>query len=445
MLGRRPHNPADPLWRTFGVIAAKRYFALVHRSFARGAPGLSTSAMSAPLEQMAADPPPGSVEPSSPVAQVPPGELGRPVLPELERGPYVRGGRASGTARGRKKMASDDGDRGMPEERGLGGSVGGAPSTDRRRRGPPAVPTVTVAVPVLDAEAVLDQCLSALEGQDYPAIVEVLVVDGGSMDRTRTIAATHEGIRIVDNPRRSRPAAMNVALREARGEIVVRVDARAVVRRDYVARCVDALARSGATIVGGPMLLAAQTRVERGIAAAMTSRLGGGPAEFRRQPCSPRFVDTVYLGAFHRDVVAGLGGYDEEFGGNEDAELAFRARSAGGVYLDPAIVSTYAVRDGLAALASQYYRYGRARAGTVRKHPSSLSPRQAAVPLLLLALASPWRRPALLAYLASVAGRASLELGRDPAAALSMAAALPTMHGAWGIGFVRGMLAPRRR
>ncbi len=312
----------------------------------------------------------------------------------------------------------------------------------RPRRGE-ELPSVTVALPVLDEEERIERCLSAIDAQDYPRLCEVLVVDGGSRDRTRELAAGHPRVRIVDNPRRIRPAAMNVALAEAAGEVVVRVDARTLIAPDYVARCVEALRSSGATIVGGPMRIEGATAFERGVVAAMTSRIGGGPAEFRRASGAPRFVDTVYLGAFYKDELVALGGYDEHFGGNEDAELAYRARGAGGVWLDPEIRSGYAVRGGLRALASQYYRYGRARAGTIRKHPSSLAPRQLAVPALMLGLLSPWRRKVLGAYLALVTGRALYEVRRDPPAAPAMAVALPTMHFSWGAGFLRGLLRSR--
>jgi len=124
-------------------------------------------------------------------------------------------------------------------------------------------------------------------------------------------------------------------------------------------------------MVGGPMRFSAATPAERGIRAAMTSRLGAGPAQFRREHGTGRFVDTVYLGAYRLDTVRRLGGYDQLFGGNEDAELAFRAQAAGGVYLDPAIISTYAVREGFRPLWAQFRRYGTARAITIRKHPRS--------------------------------------------------------------------------
>lgn len=301
-------------------------------------------------------------------------------------------------------------------------------------------PSVSVIIPVFNEEAMLAGCLESVEAQDYPAIQEVVVADGGSTDATRKVAARFSRVKVVDNPRRNRPAGLNVALAAATGEVVVRVDARTRLAPDYVSRCVAALERSGAALVGGPMRFSASTPRERGIAAAMMSRLGAGPAEFRRLGGEPRYVDTIYLGAFRREVVADLGGYDERSGGNEDAELAYRAQKAGGVYLDPSIVSTYLAREGIGPLARQFYRYGQNRARTMRKHPQSISSRQLAVPALLVGLASPWRRTVAACYLAVVAGRAALEAFSDPAAAPFMAAALPVMHFSWGVGFSRSML-----
>ena len=220
------------------------------------------------------------------------------------------------------------------------------------------------------------------------------------------------------------------------------------IETDYVERCVEALERSAAAIVGGPLLLAAATPKERAIEAAMTSpRLGAAPAEFRRRGGEPRFVDTVYLGAYRVDTVRRLGCYDESFGGNEDAELAWRAQSAGGVYLDPAIRSTYAVREGLGPLWRQFRRYGKARAKTMRKHPTSVTPRQLAVPALVATLLSTWRRPLFAAYVAMILARAA---SNDKAASWRSTPRsrrrLSTMHrahgncwGSWRDSFAQGI------
>lgn len=300
-------------------------------------------------------------------------------------------------------------------------------------------PTVSVVVPVRDAGAQLGPCLDAIAAQSYAGELEVIVVDGDSSDGSRALASARDGIVVLDNPKRSRPAGMNVGIAGAHGEIIVRVDARTIVEPDYVRRCVEALEVSRAAMVGGPMRLGATTAAERGIAAAMSSRIGGGPARFRRGDPSPGFTDTVYLGAYRRDVVLALGGYDEDFGGNEDAELAVRAQAAGGVYLDPAIRSSYAVRPALAEVFGQYRRYGSARAGTMRKHPGSISGRQLAVPALVLGLISPWRRAVLGGYLLAIAGRTLALAARDPAAAPSFAMAIPVMHLGWASGLWRGL------
>lgn len=305
-------------------------------------------------------------------------------------------------------------------------------------------PTVSVIMPVLNEARMLEACLTSVIEQDYPSVQEIVIADGGSTDRTREIASSFPRVVLVDNPRRSRPAGLNVALAHARGEIVVRVDARTRLAPDYVTRCVVALESSGAALVGGPMRFSCNNARERGIAAAMMSRVGAGPAEFRRLSGRARFVDTVYLGAYRRDTILGLGGYDEWSGGNEDAELAYRAQKAGGVYLDPAIVSAYAIREGLQPLARQFYRYGRNRARTIRKHPRALSPRQLAVPALLVGLLSPWRLVVLGAYLSLIGGRGALEAIRDPAASPTLMMSLPTMHASWGAGFIRGLLVPPR-
>ena len=169
----------------------------------------------------------------------------------------------------------------------------------------------------------------------------------------------------------------------------MRVDAAPRSLPDYVERCVAALERSGAAIVGGQMRYEAHDARQRGIVAAMTSRLGAGPAAFRREGGEPRYVDTVYLGAFRASTIRDMGGYDEWSGGNEDAELAWRAQHFGGVYLDPSIKSYYLGRDGLEPLARQFYRYGHNRARTIRKHPGSLAWRQLAVPSLFVRLCQP--------------------------------------------------------
>jgi succinoglycan biosynthesis protein ExoA len=296
---------------------------------------------------------------------------------------------------------------------------------------------VTVAIPVLNEGAHIDACLAAIAAQTYP-VAEVLVADGGSTDDTRQRAAAHPGVRVLDNPRRMQSAGLNVALAEAKGDVFVRVDGHCVVASDYVERCVDALDRTGAAMVGGAMRPEGEGWFQRGVATAMTSRLGAGPAHFHAGTTS-RWVDTVYLGAFRTEVARTLGGYAEDVGVNEDAELAYRMRQAGGVWFESTVRSSYTPRASVRAVVRQFYRYGRSRAATVRKHPESLAPRQLAPAALVLSVGTPWRRRVLTAYGLGVAGRSVAELPRDPGAAAALAVVLPAMHVSWGVGFLEGL------
>jgi glycosyltransferase involved in cell wall biosynthesis len=318
-----------------------------------------------------------------------------------------------------------------------------APEPDRREtldKSAFPLPGVTIALPVLNEATHIDRCLRAVAEQTYPRIVEILVVDGGSDDATREIAAKFPHVRVVHNPGRRQSSGLNLALAQARGDVLVRVDGRTVIAPDYVDQCIAALTRSGAALVGGPIEPLGTTWVERAVAAALTSTLGAGPARFRNAQSSADWTDIVYLGAARVDVLRRLGGYDEDFATNEDGELLHRLGDDGGVWFDPAIRSTYRPRSTFVGFMRQYYLYGTGRAATVRKYPDSLRVRQLAAPLLVLGLLSPWRRRVALAYLAVVAVGAGTEVRRDPATAAGLAVALPVMHLAWGSGFLVGTL-----
>lgn len=305
-------------------------------------------------------------------------------------------------------------------------------------------PTVTVAIPVLNEAGHIDVCLDAVEAQTYGRIVEVLVIDGGSTDGTQSLVAQRPGVRMLTNPRRIQAAALNIALAAAKGEVFVRVDGHCEIAPDYVERCVDALELTGAAMVGGAMTPVAAGAVQRGIAAAMASKLGAGPARFHSGGPSCQ-VDTVYLGAFATEQARNVGGYAEDVGVNEDAEFAIRMRQRGAIWFDDTIHSTYVPRSTLRAVGRQFYRYGRSRAATVRKHPRSIAARQLVAPLLIVGLLSPRRRLVAGTYITLVIVRSGCEVAKDPAAGPAMAAALPTMHLSWGLGFLSGLLGLRRK
>ena len=305
------------------------------------------------------------------------------------------------------------------------------------------LPTVTVAVPVLNEAAHIQACLESIADQTYPAIAEVLVIDGGSDDDTRSLASAFPRVRLLENPRRIQAAALNLAIDQSHGEVLVRVDGHCRLAPDYVQRCVEALAGTGAAMVGGAMAPVGEGWIGKGIAAALSSRLGAGPARFHTGGASG-FVDTVYLGAFRPQLAREAGGYAEDMACNEDAEFAVRMRPHGGIWFDPRISSTYTPRRDLRQLARQFYRYGKGRAETVRRHPASLSPRQLAAPVLVLGLFSPWRLGVLGAYTLLVGSRSLLRIRHDRRSVLGFLLAMPAMHLPWGAGFLLGLMRPSR-
>jgi cellulose synthase/poly-beta-1,6-N-acetylglucosamine synthase-like glycosyltransferase len=234
-------------------------------------------------------------------------------------------------------------------------------------------------------------CLKSILANEYPQDrLEILVVDGMSRDGSREIVqayvASHPNVRLLDNRERIVSSALNVGIREARGEIIVRMDAHAVCARDYVRACVRLLETTEAASVGGVQRAVGTDYMSEAVAIAMKSPFGVGNAAFRHAGRNT-WVDTVYLGAWHRSTLERLGGFDEGWVVNQDYELNVRLRQAGGkILLAPDVRCWYHVRPTLGALARQWLRYGFWRVKTLVAYPDSLQWRQLAPPALVLAL-----------------------------------------------------------
>jgi succinoglycan biosynthesis protein ExoA len=307
---------------------------------------------------------------------------------------------------------------------------------------------VSVIVPARNEEEHIEACVHSILDQHVDGGLEVIVADGNSRDRTAALAR-RAGAVVVDNANGSTPAGLNAALARCRGDVVVRFDAHAEMCSGYVAACLRALDREGGrACVGGWRRVAARGPWGRATAAALASRFGVGNPGLWRPPSPgerPHEVDTVALGCWRADQLRAIGGWDERYLRNQDFELNHRLRRAGGrVVFDPQISSIYKPRESPAAIARQYWQYGRFKALLLAEEPRSLRPRQLA-PIGLLAAAmlavAPGRvRPAarlgLAGYTATLVGVAA----RTPAG-WRTAAVFVTMHAAWGAGLVAGIAA----
>ncbi len=314
-------------------------------------------------------------------------------------------------------------------------------------------PFVTVAIPCLDEEDFIEECIACVLRQDYPSDrIEVIVADGGSGDHTRRILTKIsdevERVRWIDNPQRIQAAAMNAIIDQARGDVVVRLDAHCSYAENYISKCIEILDRTGADNVGGAQRPLATSRFQRALCAALESPLGVGGARYR-SATAEGFVDTVWLGAFRRAVLEKVGQFDAGAITNEDAELNQRIVQAGGkVYLSPEIEAHYHPRGTFRALAKQYFRYGFGRARTVLKHgrlPNvrPVTPFATVVLGSAMLLSSRWHpltAPAVGGY-ATVCAVEAIRVGRKlgVGAIPIVWSIFPVLHASHGVGFAAGL------
>ena len=324
------------------------------------------------------------------------------------------------------------------------------------------LPTVSVIIPCFNEEKTIHLLLDALLAQTYPHdLLEVVIADGFSTDGTRemisdfTSAHSNLKIRVIDNPRKIIPSGVNLAIKAAIGEYLVRLDAHSIPRPDYVARCIQAHLEGIAENVGGVWDIQPQndSLIARSIAAAAAHPLAVGDAKYRYTN-KAEYVDTVPFGSFNKSYLEKIGGFDETLLTNEDYELNTRIRQAGGrVWLDPQIRTVYFARRNLKDLMRQYWRYGFWKAEMIRRYPKTLRPRQALPPILvaglsLLLLFGIFFRPALWAALA-VLGVYLLILimvgiqvainKKDIMMMFGVPLAIAAMQLTWGTGFLAGL------
>lgn len=318
---------------------------------------------------------------------------------------------------------------------------------------------VSVVIPCRNEARFIGPCLDSILASAYPAdALEVLVVDGESTDNTRRrvleYSAKDARVRLLENPKRIVPAALNIGIQEASGDVIVRMDAHVIYPPEYVPRLVAALAETGADNVGGCMITlpADGTAVAQAIAIGLSHPFGVGNAHFRIGAREQRSVDTVPFGCFPRDVFRRVGLFDEEMVRNQDDEFNNRIlRSGGKVLLIPDVVCYYYARGSYRQLSRMFFQYGAFKPLAARKAGRIMTVRQLVpaafvVGLVGSALAGLWWPPMLwltatiagtyAAAVLTVAMRTAKSHGRRCAIALT--GVFPVVHFSYGIGFLRG-------
>jgi succinoglycan biosynthesis protein ExoA len=324
---------------------------------------------------------------------------------------------------------------------------------------------VSVLIPVLNEEAHLRLAAQAMLAQEFDGRVEFLFIDGGSEDGSVSIleelAASDDRVRVLANPARRTPHALNIGLRAARGTFIARMDAHTLYPPRYLASGVERLRRGDCAWVSGPQLAVGVDAGSRLVARALAASLGKGGAGFRDALQSEREVDSGFTGMWRRETLERHEGWDEEWLNDQDLELAARIRKEGGrILCIPEMAAEYVPRSTLRALSRQYATYGIFRVKTARRHPETLRRSQLLPPAVTVtaagAVLAPTRRLRRLARfglgiyagaLVAAATRAADGGGESEGGGGTegrrrlipgLATAWAIMHLSYGAGFLRG-------
>jgi len=319
---------------------------------------------------------------------------------------------------------------------------------------------VSIILPIQNESAYIEKSLCSIFAQDYRDDgMEILIADGMSKDNTRGIvrefARDHPEIqiRILDNPGKIVPTGMNIALREAEGSIIIRVDGHCIIAPDYIRKCVGHIQKDNVDGVGGPMESIGETKIAKAIAFGMSSPFGVGNSAFRTIFGKSMLADTVPFPAYTRQIIERAGSYDEELVRNQDDEYNYRIRELGGkILLADDVRSTYFSRTSLKGLWRQYFQYGFWKVRVLQKHPHQMSLRQFVPPVFVLALLtsallalSSILRPlsfiAPLTYLLANLGASLWTASRRGWFALPyLPLVFAILHLSYGLGFLAGLL-----
>lgn len=248
---------------------------------------------------------------------------------------------------------------------------------------------ITIVCPVFKESKFIAQllefCLNAA-----PTEKEIIIIDGASTDDTCEIVKKYQTVNsnifLLHNPKRFVPFALNMAIEKAKGEIIIRLDAHTLYATDYLEKIIETFNQTNAAIVGGPMRIAVGSSLQNAVGYATSTSFGIGNSSFHFENFEG-FTDSVYLGAWKKEIFKTTGLFDETLKRNQDDEFHYRAKSLGfTIYQSPKIKSFYYPRNSFPALFSQYFQYGLYKPLVLKKIKSGFSIRHIIPTLFVLYL-----------------------------------------------------------
>lgn len=320
---------------------------------------------------------------------------------------------------------------------------------------------VSVIIPCRNEEKFIEKCFDSIITNDYPKDkLEVLVVDGISDDKTREIIESYirkyPFIKLLDNPKKIVPTALNIGIKNAIGDVIIRIDAHNIYEKDYIFKCVEYLQEHKVDNIGGVCITlpGSDTLISKSIALALSHPFGVGNASFRIGLKESKLVDTVPFGCYKREVFEKIGFFDEDLVRNQDDEFNLRLIKNGGkILLVPDIVSYYYARDSLKKLWKMYFQYGYFKPLVVYKIGAVLTWRQLVPAIFISSLVftgalSFLLRPFLYLFIIIVIIYSIVNLGFSLSIALRKGfkylLVLPftfaTVHFSYGCGYIKGIL-----
>ncbi len=323
------------------------------------------------------------------------------------------------------------------------------------------LPFVSIIIPCRNEEEYMSRCLDSVLAQDYPGDrMEILIADGMSTDDTKKIVldyeSKHPSIRYFENPKKIVTMGLNILIRQAKGELIARMDAHTEFPKDYISKCVKYIQEYKVDNVGGVIITLPgdNTLSAKAIALAMSSSFGVGNSYFRTGVKEPRLVDTVPFGCFRREVFEKIGLFDEDMVRSQDAEFNLRLIKSGGkILLAPDIVSKYYARNSFIKMITMYAQYGYFKSLSAAKLGKIMGIRQMipaifVASLFLLALGSIFLKPLIWLFLIDAALYLSANLSFSFKISLNNnALLLPFLvwsfiliHFTFGFNYLRGII-----
>jgi cellulose synthase/poly-beta-1,6-N-acetylglucosamine synthase-like glycosyltransferase len=237
--------------------------------------------------------------------------------------------------------------------------------------------TFSIVIPTYNEENYINNCIHSILQQDYDlSKIEIIVVDGGSTDHTLSIVKLlskgNYRIKIVNNPVKKTPNALNIGIKTSNNEIVVILGAHTTIDKFFLFYNNKYLNETDAKVVGGTQINLGKNFMQHAIGLSMQSPFAMASAKYRWSKRS-QYVDTVVYGAYRKEVFDEIGFFEDKFTISEDAELNWRIRKQGyKIYFSPEIKTFYYPRKSLKAFFKQMFRYGILRVNVLKKHSDSI-------------------------------------------------------------------------